>query len=116
LHAKKAAPFLQLLYKNHESIISMPKELYITVPHEWLLPLYAYEWKYRFILWLEEHTLKTVITERMLAVWWPHDLQPLSEFIAVLVQTGVLKEVSKHKWSVISYPKRYTFLEEKMSV
>jgi len=116
LNTREATPFLELLYKNRESIISMPKELYITVPHEWLLPIYSYEWKYRFILWLEDYPLRTVITERMLADWWPHNSQPLYEFIAILVQTEVLKEVSKNKWSLISYPKRYTFLEEKMSV
>lgn len=114
LQANKAAPFMELLYKNRESIISMPKELYITVPHEWLVPVFSYEWKYRFILCLEEHPLRTVITERMLFAWWAHNLQPLYEFIAILVQSGVLKEVSKNKWTVISYPKRYTFLEEKV--
>jgi len=113
---KKAAPFMELLYKNRESIISIPKELYITVPHEWLVPVFSYEWKYRFILWLEEHALKTVITERMLLNWWPHTLKPLTEFIHILIQTEVLKEVSENKWAVISYPKRYTFLEEKVGV
>ena len=104
----------------------MPKELYEVVPSEWMLHTHGYEWKYQFILWLEQLPLNSVLTKKNLLQFVTevklHQipqattdqlLEPIIEFLAVLTESGVLKQLRLDKWSIKNYPKRYKYLEEK---
>ncbi len=119
--------FLKTLYENKETIISMPKELYETLPTEWMIQNYSYEWKLQFIQWLEDQRSNTVITSKKLHRWAEElnyyevpqmsknqKLQPILEFIYVLVQSNVLKQIRFDKWVFVQPAKRYKYLEEKM--
>lgn len=118
--------FQSLLYQNRETVISMPKEIYRKVPSEWLIQDYAYEWKFRFLLWVESFDRETMITHKQLQDWLKqlnyyeipqmmnrHKLQPLLDFIQVLTESEVLKPIQSDKWSFIKPARRYTHLEEK---
>jgi competence protein CoiA len=122
----KLKQFLELLYQNEESIISMPKELYAVAPSEWVIKDQSQEWKFRFILWLESFPLDTIITRRMLENYAqtvkfhdisqltsPQKLRPFYEIIQILVKTGTLKQVRLNKWAIARYPERFQHLEEK---
>lgn len=118
--------FLQLLYDNHDTVVSMPKEVYAVGPYEWLLQENAYEWKMRFIYWLEKKKLNTVITMKQLNQFadsllyhtipqatFDQKRKPLLDFIGVLTQANVLQQIRLDKWALHQYPKRYKYLEEK---
>lgn len=118
--------FLQLLYDEKDTLVSMPKEVYEVVPHEWLLYSNAYEWKMQMIYWLEEKSLRTVITEKQLKAFMKtisyytipqastvQRLAPIFEFIDILTQADVLKQIRFDKWVLINYPKHYRYLEDK---
>ena len=118
--------FLSLLYQNRETVISMPKEIYRKVPSEWLIQDDAYEWKFRFLLWVESFDRETIITHEELQAWLKQltyyeipqmtdkqKLQPLLEFIQILTQSGVLNPIKPHKWFFKEIARRYTHLEEK---
>lgn len=118
--------FLQLLYDNHETVVSMPKEVYHVVPHEWLLQENAYEWKMQFIYWLEQKKLNTVITMKQLKQFSDglsyhmipqaspeQKLKPLLEFVEILTQADVLRQIRFDKWTIYQFPKRYKYLEDK---
>lgn len=121
-------PFTELLYLNQENLIGMPKELYAVVPSEWMLQTFSYEWKYRFILWLESVPTHKVITKKVLTKWLNQEelkyslipqatddqlLTPFYEFLNILTRSGAVKEVSNKKWTVQQPLKRYKYLEEK---
>ena len=126
--SEKTKAFLQLLYNNQETIISLPKELYAIVPSEWILQQHPLAWKLQLLLKLEEYPLRTVITKRMLDTW-RQDLffhvipqltdaqqrQPLYEFLEILITTHVLTRIRPDKWSLNQYPKRFQTLERKFS-
>lgn len=118
--------FLQILYNQQESLLSVPKELYVTVPTEWLIQTYSYEWKYHLIQWLEQHKPRTILTKKKLLKWVPdldyydipqistqQKLQPILEFIDVLTESNVLRPIRQDKWSFVQPAKRYKYLEEK---
>lgn len=118
--------FLQTLYKNNETLISMPKETYEIVPSEWILQTHSYLWKLQFIVWLESQRPKTVITTKKLHNWTGKltyyvipqlstnlKMKPILEFIQVLTKSEVLKQVRFDKWVYIQPTKRYKFLEDK---
>ena len=118
--------FLSLLYQNRETVISMPKEIYRKVPSEWLIQDDAYEWKFRFLLWVESFDRETIITHEELQAWLKQltyyeipqvtekqKLQPLLEFIQILTQSGVLNPIKPHKWFFKEIARRYTHLEVK---
>src|SRR5699024_6006953 len=69
LRSDKKQHFQQLLYQNNENLISMPKELYTVLPSEWMIRDFSYEWKYRFILWLEKLPKQRIITKKTLLKW-----------------------------------------------
>jgi competence protein CoiA len=122
-----ATSFQKLLYENQDTLVSMPNELYHPLAHEWMIQGDPYVWKYQFILWLETMAPRRVITQKMVDIWVRAHLnyylmpqismarkkQPVFEFIDVLIQSGVLKELSRGSWSLRRYPKRYKYLEEK---
>ena len=118
--------FLETLYKNKETLVSMPKELYETLPTEWLIQNHAYEWKLQFIQWVEGQRSNTVLTPKKLHRWAEEldyfevpqmskkqKLQPILEFNYVLVQSNVLKQIRFDKWVFVQPAKRYKYLEEK---
>lgn len=123
----KTKRFLQNLYENGETLISMPKEIHTCVANEWLVQSHSYEWKMQFIWWFEQLPVQTVLTNNMLTEWADQldyyeipqmtptqKLQPLKEFIDVLTDRSVLKQIRIDKWSIKTYPKRYKRLEEKL--
>ena len=118
--------FLNILYQNKETLISMPKECYETLPAEWLIQNHHYQWKLEFIVWLESRKPNTVLTPKMLHRWTDElsyfevpqvtakqQLQPVMEFVYVLVQSNVLKQIRFDKWVIKQSAKRYKYLEEK---
>lgn len=120
--------FTELLYINQESLIRMPKELYEIVPSQWMIQSFEYEWKYRFVLWLESLDPGKVITRKVLMkrldemdveyslIPQATDIQrlaPFYEFLTVLIRTGVVKKIGYNKWSYQKPLKRYKYLEEK---
>ena len=118
--------FLTTLYKNKETLISMPKECYETLPSEWLIQNHLHEWKLEFILWLESRKPNTVLTYKMLRRWagelnyfevpqltTKQRLQPILEFVYVLVQSNVLKQIRFDKWVIVQPAKRYKYIHEK---
>lgn len=120
----KMRDFLQLLYNHQETIISMPKELYVITPSEWMLQAHPLAWKYQLLLQLETYPIRTVLTERMLETWLQtftfHEMpqltlkqkwRPLIEFLDVLVTTGILKQIRPNKWALQQYPQRFQTLE-----
>ena len=124
----RTKPFTELLYMNQENLICMPKELYEVVPSEWMIQTFSYEWKYRFILWIESLPRRKVITKKVLMKWLSETeidyslipqatdsqkLAPFYEFLTVLARTGVVKKVGYNKWSAQQPLKRYKYLEEK---
>lgn len=130
----KLQSFLQLLYQNHENVISMPKELYIKMPNEWVFQTHPMSWKYLFILWLESFPKKKILTRKMLCSWLyqkiemeeiifykspqltiEYQLQPFIEFIQELKNNNILKEVGHFKWSYQQPLTRYKNLEEKIN-
>ncbi len=119
----------QLFYEKGETLVSLPKEAYTTLPHEWMIHTHPLEWKLRFIWWLETFPLKTIITKRMLWKWLEtvsyyampqmtdtQRMQPLLEWIETLTQTNVLKQIRFGKWSIQQYPKRFKHLEDKLKI
>lgn len=120
--------FQELLYENQESIISMPRELYHPVAHEWMIQTNSYLWKYQFILWLETFPSRKVITQKMIRNWTLETLTyyvmpqlsdatkllPILEFIQVLTNSKVLKKINTSMWSLQCCSKRYKYLEEKL--
>lgn len=125
-------PFVELLYRNKQTIISMPKEVYKNVPSQWLIQTYSFEWKFRFLLWIEKQPLQTIITEKKLKRWisdaedrgrieyfdmpqmsTEQKSQPFYEFIKVLEESHILKEIISSAWSIIQYPKYFKHLEDK---
>lgn len=123
----KTKRFLQTLYERKETLISMPKELHNSLANEWIIKNHPYEWKMQFIWWFEQLPIQTIITHNMLTNWvneldyyeipqitTKQKLQPLKEFIEVLTETSVLKQIRLDKWSIKKYPKRYKRLEEKL--
>lgn len=124
--SEKMRVFLQLLYNNQETLISMPKELYVVTPSEWMLQAHPLAWKYQLLLALEAYPLRTVLTERMLEAWLQmltfHEMpqltqtqkrRPVIEFLDVLVATGTLKQIRPDKWALQQYPQRFQTLERK---
>lgn len=128
----KTNSFLELLYHNEENIISMPKELYIYFPSEWMIQDFRMNWKYRFVLWIESYPKKRLLTMKMLETWLgvkmkkkeinyfespqlekKEQLKPFIELINHLENQGVLKEIGQQKWSYQKPLKRYRNLEEK---
>ena len=118
--------FLETLYNQKETLVSMPKELYEVVPSEWMIHTHGYEWKYQFILWLEQLPVNSVLTKKNLLQFVTEVklhlipqattdqlLEPIIEFLAVLTESGALKQLRLDKWSIKNYPKRYKYLEEK---
>ena len=125
--AAKTKRFLQTLYEHSETLISMPKEIHTCVANEWLVQSHSFEWKMQFIWWLEQLPNQTILTDKRLNKWvdqldyhhipqmtTTHKLQPLKEFIDVLTDQNVLKQIRIDKWSIKNYPKRYKRLEEKL--
>ena len=118
--------FMTKLYENNETLISMPKECYEILPSEWLIQNHHYAWKLKFIVWLESRQPNTVLTHKMLHRWADglnyfevppitdkQRLQPILEFVYVLVQSNVLKQIRFNKWVIVQTAKRYKYLEEK---
>lgn len=118
--------FLQTLYKNNETLISMPKELYEVVPNDWLIQTNPFKWKLECLLWLESHKPDTVITPKKLLNWIKginyyeipqlsnkQKLKPILEFLQVLNRTSVVRQFRFDKWIFNQPAKRYKFLEDK---
>lgn len=128
----KTKSFLEVLYENRESVISMPKELYVTVGREWLLQNHPFEWKFHVILWLSTLPEKEILTQECLQKWvqeaeartlikfydisqmtQAQKLAPFYDWLKVLISTGVLKELAAQKWLLLKHPKFYKHLEGK---
>lgn len=125
--------FLALLYKNRETIVSIPKEIYYYVPSEWMIESYPMNWKFQLILWIESHSIKEIITIRRLNRWLKEKivkkeiiyfpiarvnsfilLDPILEFIIYLERTESLKKIGNYKWSYQQSFFRFKNLEEKL--
>lgn len=128
----KITEFLELLYQNKENIVSMPKELYLHPPSEWMIQTYSMDWKYQFILWIESYPKNKILTIKMLQSWIEskidadeivyyespqlekkHFVRPFLEFIDYLEKIKVFKDIGRMKWSYQRPLKRYRNLEEK---
>lgn len=125
---KYGKSFLHTLYDDKETLVSMPKELYQVVPSEWIYYTHNYEWKYQFVKWLEQHSINSILTKKNLLQFLSeiklHQipqatgeqlLQPVFEFMDILTESGVLKQLRLDKWSIKEYPKRYKYLEDKFN-
>lgn len=128
----KMRVFLELLYQNKENVISMPKELYLYFPSEWMIQNYCMHWKYQFILWLESYNKNKILTLKMLQRWIETKvkaeeisyyaspqleknefLRPFLEFIEHLEEIKVLKKIGQLKWSYQRPLERYKNIEDK---
>lgn len=128
----KMQVFLELIYQNKETIVSIPKEIYGHLPSEWMIQTHPMNWKYRFILWLESFPKKKILTIKMLDLWIDEQVlaklliyykiprvkkelhrQPFLEWIELLEKRKNLKKIGHLKWSYQQPLKRYKNLEEK---
>lgn len=124
--------FFQLLYHNRENIQELPIELYVTMPSEWMIQTYSFEWKYRFILWLERIPKSRIITRKYLYRWINSeeekdhlryhsfvqltDEQKIStykEYLQFLAKSDFIKKIGKQEWKVTGRLKRYKSFEER---
>lgn len=124
--------FLSLIYKNNENMISIPVELYQHLSSEWLIQTYHMNWKYQLVLWLENHSVKQIITRKSLSSWLADkikseeiiycaiqelnkelSLKPILEFLDTLVGNNKLKKLANQKWSYQEPLNRFKTLEEK---
>lgn len=115
---KKARRFFQLLYENKENVPSLPLECYESVPYEWMVDTYSFEWKYRCLKWVESFRPKRVITSKMVRKWIRHQRNnryivfhecpllnpecmnlPVFSYLDHLVKSGVLKKLDDSKWT-----------------
>lgn len=129
----KLQGFLQLIYQNQENIISMPKELYIRIPSEWIIQSHHMSWKYLFILWIESHSQKRILTKKMLRRWLKQNLnagkikfyespqakedmllKPFTDYLSFLEERKMVKKIQSGKWSYQQSLRRYKHLEEKL--
>lgn len=122
----KRRGYLELLYENNETLVSMPKEVYRTVPSEWMLQDFSFEWKLKFILWLDSQSINTVLTKKKIQQWMQQlpyyqspqltqeqKIVPLLEFITILTESNVLKQIRFDKWTIRQQARRYKYLEDK---
>lgn len=124
--------FLALIYKKDENIITLPKEIFQTLPSEWLVKTYHLTWKYRFVLWIENHFVQEIITKKSIKKWLKKEIQKeefifhkipnldeelmlkvIVEFITLLLARNILRKKSEEKWVYQQPLKRYKNLEEK---
>ncbi|MDN6162066.1 MAG: hypothetical protein L0I79_04750, partial [Atopostipes sp.] len=109
-----------------------PKEIFLHLPSEWFIQTDHMIWKYRLVLWIENHLIKEIITIKRLRKWLRKEierkeiifykiqkiheellLKVIMEFITLLVQQDILKRRSKGKWLYQKPLKRYKNLNEK---
>lgn len=127
--------FLQLLYEDRESLISIPRELYQPLASDWMIQTHDFEWRYRLLKWIESLPTYHVITPKRLAKWLGKQVQaehivyyrlptldqsikiaPLMEFLDELVCSGVLKKQGAIGYCRRGQAKRFNSLEEKFTV
>lgn len=128
----KMLEFLSLIYKNGDNIISIPKEIFQNLAHEWMIQTFHMAWKYQIVLWLEDFLIKEIITIKMLKEWLRkrrqreeiifYNIQKLDEkqmlkviieFFDLLVERKILKSYTNQKWTYEKAFKRFKNLEEK---
>lgn len=124
--------FFQLLYHNHENIEQLPVELYSIMPSEWVIQTYSFEWKYRFILWLEAIPKTRIITNKYLYRWINGEeekghlryyafarltnnqkFRAYEEYLQFLAKSKFIKKIGKREWKVTGNLKRFKTLEER---
>lgn len=124
--------FFRLIYENKEDLVSMPIEVYRTVPHEWLIATYSFEWKFSCLKWVESYPPKRMITMKMIRAWIEKStkehtlsfytmplikeillLEPIIEFLDLLTNSNILKKYEKNKWIVLKKAKRFNHIQEK---
>lgn len=131
----KLRDFLELIYRNKENIVSIPKEIYYCLSSEWMIQTHPMHWKYQFILWIESFPKNKILTRKMLQLWVDKQvrtkqlvyyknpqfkkdtlLQPFIEWIEFLEERKVFKKIRDLKWSYQQPLKRYKNLEEKFKI
>lgn len=130
---KHIMPLLQLLYEHQESLISVPKEIYMPLKSEWMLRMNQFEWKYRLIIWIESLPLHTVITSKLIKQWVKRLTDgcesvfyqtptlhsnviywPVIEFLDQLSTVNILKKLNCQHYCVQATAKRFKWLSEKL--
>ncbi|WP_347297462.1 competence protein CoiA family protein [Dolosigranulum savutiense] len=126
--------FLQLLYEDRESLISIPRELYYPLASDWMIRTHDFEWRYRLLKWVESLPTYHVMTPKRIAKWLSKQVQakhiayyrlptldqsikiaPLMEFLDELVCSGVLKKQGAIGYCRRGRAKRFSSLEEKFT-
>ncbi|MDN6196043.1 MAG: hypothetical protein L0I93_06100, partial [Atopostipes suicloacalis] len=122
-----------LIYKNREHPITIPMDLHQIFPSEWFIETYSMTWKYLFILWLENHRINDIITQKSLSNWLEKKrnqkeiiiyfvqnvnknirLKPFVEFLDYLSSRGIVKKRRNQKWTYQKPLKRFKTIQEKI--
>lgn len=61
-----AREFFSLMYQNRDTLHSIPLILFETVPSEWMIQTFSYQWKYEVLLWIEKQPAKRVLTQKII--------------------------------------------------
>lgn len=117
--------FFSLMYKNHDTLQSIPLILFESVEDEWMIQTFPYQWKYEFLIWVEQQSKKRVLTlkiiKRLMDDWQKNQkivlytmpnipaaslYNPLFQFIDYLVYSQVLVRVGENKWKYLAKAER----------
>lgn len=116
--SKKAKRFFQLLYENRENVRSLPLECYDVLEYEWVIETYSFEWKYRFLKWIDTFQPNRILTLKMIYSWVNEQrrrrqiqfydcpmlgevrvLWPAVAFLNHLDTSGLVKKIGEGKWT-----------------
>ncbi|MDZ7834252.1 MAG: competence protein CoiA family protein [Alkalibacterium sp.] len=114
---KNAQHFFELLYLNGMTIDQLPEVIFHSVPSEWMISTFPFQWKLLMLLWLNRFAVSKVFTVnglvREVEIWEQgkdivhHILpnveqtilyRPFLEFLDLLCEYRLLKEAGEGKW------------------
>lgn len=118
--------FFSLMYSHGDSLQSIPFIVLDTMEDEWMIRTFSYQWKYAFLIWVEQQATNRVLTSKMIKrvidEWSQnkaivfHTLpnitdtalyRPIFQWINHLENAHILVKIGKEKWKFSKKAKRW---------
>ncbi|WP_051237693.1 competence protein CoiA [Lacticigenium naphthae] len=114
--------FMEKIYQNRDSLISIPIECYVTLPCDWMISSSNMLWKYYLLKFIQLNSKNEFTTKELKCVWeklitnkllilsdFPlvsSDVldTPLKEFCNFLVKQNILKDKGDQVWRINKRP------------
>ncbi|SEK28552.1 competence protein CoiA [Carnobacterium iners] len=126
--------FQKYIYHRGDSLISLPKEIYLVVTDQIMIKTLPHFWKYILLKWLSQNNIHSVITLKQLdkqinemiknkeIIFYKMPLLSLEEqkkplycYIRLLIKVAILEEKDSNQWILRRKPYYYKNEQEKMA-